>query len=182
MSLATLGYPIAVIGFLAVFYLLGLGRVPRLRWRRRERRPDFGRLGPSLRVSFVQAQAEAVRLNHNYIGTEHLLLGLLGDPSTAVGRMLASRGIELEGSRTRLEAEVGRGTKPVSGEIGLTPRSKRAIMNAIRFVPKDGNGGLAEDVHLLLGLLEVSDGLAVWLLEEGGCDVGELHREAAALA
>jgi hypothetical protein len=181
VSVESVRYPVAVAGFFAVVYVLGSRWVLRLPWPRRERRPDINRFGPSMRAAIARAHAEALWLDHNYVGTEHLLLGLLGDPLTDVSQMLAARGIELEASRSRLEAKIGRGTEPVSGPIGLTPRSKRAIENAILFSPKGRNRGHAEAIHLLLGLLVVPDGMAVWLLIEGGCDVSEVARDATAL-
>jgi Clp amino terminal domain, pathogenicity island component len=177
----SLRYPITIVGFLIVIYILGTGHIPRLAWPWRDRRPDLTRIGQSFRASVERANVEAVQLDHNYIGTEHLLLGLLGDPGSAVGRLLAEEGVELAATRAKLEAEIGRGTEPVSGEIGLTRRSKRAIVAAIGRARKSGDHALAEDNHLLQGLLDVPDGLAVGLLIESGCNVVDLRRKVARL-
>jgi ATP-dependent Clp protease ATP-binding subunit ClpC len=118
-----------------------------------------------------------MRLDHNYVGTEHLLLGLLGDPSSRAGRLLAARGVDIAAMRIRLEAMVGRGAATVGGPIPLTPRSKRAIEIAMAQSPKRSDL-VIEDNHLLLGLLEVGDGVAVGLLVESGVDIAERGRAA----
>jgi hypothetical protein len=173
---------------LVLWYLQGRGRlrVParlrlgRLRGPGRDPgrdRPSFERAGPSLIAAVKRAEAEALRLGHNYIGTEHLLLGLLGDPSSEAARLLAAEGVDLLAIRARVEAMVGRGTEPASGPIGLTPRSKRAIAMAFAKPPWKGDHPV-EDHHLLATLLRVHDGLAAGLLTEAGVDVGKLRRKA----
>jgi hypothetical protein len=187
-------WPVALVGWLAVFYLGATGRVwgpwPLTRLRRfrarlrhlragEPRRPRWERVGPSMIDSVERAQAEAISLDHNYVGTEHLLLGLLGEPRSPAGRLLAARGVDHASMRARLEVMVGRGPAKVTGAIGLTPRSKRAIAIAMERGPKEGDL-LTEDNYLLQGLLEVGDGLAVGLLIESGVDVAELARAAKA--
>jgi hypothetical protein len=165
---------------LVLWYLQSRGRlrVPaRLRgWRDR---PSFESAGPSFIAAVERAQAEAQRLDHNYIGTEHLLLGLLGDPASTAGRLMAAEGVDLAAMRVRHEAMVGRGTEPAGGPIGLTPRSKRAIEMAFANSLRKANRPI-EDYDLLVGLIRVHDGLAAGLLTEAGVDVGKLRRKAEA--
>jgi hypothetical protein len=175
------GVPVltAVVGAVALVlaYLQSRGR---LRVPARLRRwPTFERAGPSFIAAVERAQAEARRLDHNYIGTEHLLVGLLGDPSSEAGRLLAAEGVDLAAMRVRLEAMVGRGTEPASGAIGLTPRSKRAIEMAFATSLRKANRPI-EDSDLLVGLIRVHDGLAAGLLTEAGVDVVKLRRKAEA--
>ncbi|MDI3270312.1 MAG: Clp protease N-terminal domain-containing protein, partial [Bacillota bacterium] len=74
------------------------------------------------------AQEEARRLNYNYVGTEHLLLGLIREGSGIAARALQNLGIDLQKVREEVEKMVGRGNQPVTGEIGYTPRAKKVVM------------------------------------------------------
>jgi hypothetical protein len=151
-----------------LFYLVWMGRIG-LR-----DRPFFDHADPSFRDAVTRAQAEALRRDHNYIGTEHLLLGLLGDPDSTAARLLAAEGVDLTAVRQKYEAMVPRGTEPAPAEIGLTPRSKRAIEIAVAKAPWRG-GHSVEDRHLLAGVLAVDDGLAARLLTDAGVDVAALR-------
>src|ERR687884_619322 len=77
------------------------------------------------------AQEEAQRFNHNYIGTEHLLLGLVREGEGVAARVLTNMGVELDRVRTQVERIIGRGDRMVMGEMGLTPRAKRVIELAV---------------------------------------------------
>ncbi|MBT7004979.1 MAG: NDP-hexose 4-ketoreductase, partial [Chloroflexi bacterium] len=77
------------------------------------------------------AQEEAQRFNHNYIGTEHILLGLVREPEGVAARVLSNLNVELVKARSAVEFIIGRGERPTSGEIGLTPRAKKVIELAV---------------------------------------------------
>jgi hypothetical protein len=175
--LVALRYPIAVVGFLAVIYLIETGRTMAPLRLRPAKVPDWAKAGPLLRAAVMRAQREAIRLDHNYVGTEHLLLGLLADPASQAGALLAQAGVNLDESRGRIEKVLGRGDAPVKAPLGLTPRSARAIEFAFGRVPKGGQG-LVDDRHLLEGVLAIEDGLGAWLVTEAGCSVVELRRAA----
>ena len=118
----------------------------------------FDAFGPGARAVLVRAQEEAIRLRHAFIGTEHILLGLLGDRGTA-GRLLAERHVNVDQSRGRIGAIVGAGA-PVVGEIHLTPRVKRVLERASDASRRLG-GRTIETEHLLLGLIEEADGVRI---------------------
>ena len=114
------------------------------------------------------AQDEAIRHNHNYIGTEHLLAALLRDGDTIAARALASLGIELTKVRTALEFIVGRGEHSTSpGEITLSPRAKKTIELAIDEGRRMGQAHVGAE-HILLGLVREGEGIASGLIESLG--------------
>jgi hypothetical protein len=170
-------YPAAVVGFLVVIYLIQTGRTMAPFRLRPPNVPDWSKAGPLLRAAVMRAQREAIQLDHNYVGTEHLLLGLLADPASQAGALLAQAGVHLDESRERIEKVVGRGDAPAKAPLGLTPRSARAIEFAFGRVPRGGQG-LVDDRHLLEGVLAIEDGLGAWLVTEAGCSVVELRRAA----
>jgi hypothetical protein len=114
------------------------------------------------------AQDEAIRHNHNYIGTEHLLAALVRDSDSIAGRALTSLGIELTKVRTALEFIVGRGDQTVSAsEITLSPRTKKVIELAIDEARKLGHSRVGPE-HVLLGLVREGEGIASGILESLG--------------
>jgi hypothetical protein len=114
------------------------------------------------------AQDEAIRHNHNYIGTEHLLAALLRDTDSIAARALSSLGIELMKVRTALEFIVGRGDQTTSpSEITLSPRTKKVIELAIDEARKLGHGHVGPE-HILLGLVREGEGIASGILESLG--------------
>src|SRR2546423_8363108 len=119
------------------------------------------------RAVLTRAQEEARRLGHNYMGTEHLLLGLLGDPASVATRALERLGVAIGPARTAVEFIIGRGTEQVSGEMGLTPRSKRVIELAIDEARRLGDDFVGSE-HLLLGLVREGEGIAAGVLETFG--------------
>jgi hypothetical protein len=98
------------------------------------------------------AREEAQRLNHNYIGTEHLLLGLLRDEEGVAARVLRRLGVELDETRAAVEHVIGRGDRVVMGEIGLTPRAKRVVDEARAAAQAEARSAVGPE-HLLVGLL-----------------------------
>ena len=106
---------------------------------------------------------EARRLSHNYIGTEHLLLGLLRAPDTAAGHLLGDLGVELAKVRDAVELIIGRGDRPV-GEPHFTPRARKVILLAMDEARRLG-GPAAGAEHLLLGIVREGEGIANGVLE-----------------
>src|ERR1700722_10190724 len=92
----------------------------------------FERFTHRARHVVVLAQEEARFLNHNYIGTEHILLGLLGEPDSVGGKVLASFGITRDGAREEVAAKIGRGKSQLSGHIPFTPRAKKTLELSLR--------------------------------------------------
>src|SRR5271156_4207521 len=92
----------------------------------------FERFTGRARHVIVLSQEEARQLTHNYIGTEHILLGLLGEPESVAGKVLTSFGITLDGARAEVEAKIGRGKKAPGGHIPFTPRAKKILELSLR--------------------------------------------------
>ena len=118
------------------------------------------------------AQEEAQRFQHNYIGTEHLLLGLLRLEQSTAARVLNKLGIKLEQVRSAIEFIIGRGDRIVLGEIGLTPRAKKVIELAVDEA-RLANQHYIGTEHILLGLVREGEGIAAGVLESLGV---KLHR------
>ena len=97
------------------------------------------------------AQEEAQRFNHNYIGTEHILLGLARETDGVAARVLTSLGVELTKIRSAVEFIIGRGERPSPGDIGLTPRAKKVIELAVDEARRLGHHYIGTE-HLLVGL------------------------------
>lgn len=113
------------------------------------------------------AEDEARRLNHNYIGTEHLLLALLRDHNSVAGKALKSLNVSLNQIRQMLRDEVGLGTRTVGRLIPFTPRAKRALDLAVRESRQLGHGYLGTE-HILLALSALDEGLAAQFLSASG--------------
>ena len=135
----------------------------------------FERFTDQSRKAVVLAQREARLLGHNYIGTEHLLAGLLGEEHGAAARTLASAGITLAAVRGQIETLAGRGPgqgQP-SGHIPFTPRAKKGLELSLRAAVELGHR--IGTGHLLLGLLRQEDSEAVTILRALGTDPGQLR-------
>jgi signal transduction histidine kinase len=111
------------------------------------------------------AQEEAKRLNHNYIGTEHLLLGMLGEESSLAAQVLLAQRVDLAAVRQRLIQTVGVGERPYAGKPALAPRAKRVIELAVEMARQLGHQYIGSE-HLLLGLLQEGEGMGVKVLHE----------------
>jgi ATP-dependent Clp protease ATP-binding subunit ClpA len=120
------------------------------------------------------AQEEAQRFNHNHIGTEHILLGLIREGEGVAAKVLANAGIKLEKVRHGVEFTVGRGSRMVTGVIGLTPRAKKVIELAVDEVRRLDHRGDIGTEYLLLGLLAEGSGVGIRTLESLGVDPDEL--------
>jgi ATP-dependent Clp protease ATP-binding subunit ClpC len=140
-------------------------------------RPAFERLGePGLRV-LTLAQEEARRLNHGYLGTEHVLLGLLREPDGAAARLLADLGVGLDNVRARVEAIVGMGAADLTsgrcrrpaaaGELRFAPRAKRVLQRAAEEADRRHDARVG-DLHLLLGIVAEKEGVAAGVLAQVG--------------
>jgi excisionase family DNA binding protein len=113
------------------------------------------------------AQVEAQRFNHNYIGTEHFLLGLVREGDGIAAKVLNNLGVTLDQARQRVEFIIGRGDRIVLGEIGLTPRARNVIELAVDEAARLGHHYIGTE-HLLLGLLREGEGIAAGVLESLG--------------
>ena len=127
----------------------------------------FDKFTDRARKVLTLAQDEAQRFNHNYIGTEHLLLGLVREGEGVAARVLENMNVELPKVRTAVEFIIGRGDRPVVGEVGLTPRAKRVIELAIDEARRLGHNYIGTE-HLLLGLVREGEGIAAGVLESLG--------------
>jgi hypothetical protein len=130
-------------------------------------RDRFDRFTDRARHVLTMAQDEAQRFNHNYIGTEHLLLGLVREGNGLGARVLASMGVELTKVRSAVEFIIGHGDRTVSREVGLTPPAKRVIELAIDEARRLGHNYIGTE-HLLLGLVREGEGIAAGVLESLG--------------
>jgi ATP-dependent Clp protease ATP-binding subunit ClpA len=125
----------------------------------------FERFTNRARHVVVLAQEEARLLNHNYIGTEHILLGLLGEPESIAGTVLESFGITRDGARVEVEEKIGRGKSQPSGHIPFTPRAKKTLELSLREALQIKHNYIGTE-HILLGLIREGDGVAVQILRE----------------
>jgi hypothetical protein len=133
-------------------------------------RDRFGRFSDQARGVLTLAQDEAQRFHHNYIGTEHLLLGLVREREGVAARVLENMNVELAKVRTAVEFIIGRGDLPVVGEVGLTPGAKRVIELAIDEARGLGHNYIGTE-HLLLGLVREDEGIAAGVLESLGVNL-----------
>lgn len=143
-------------------------------------RNRFDRFTEQARRVMSLAQEEARGLQHNYVGTEHLLLGLLGEDEGIAAKVLKKLGVEADAVRNKIESIVGRGKCPVSGEVGFTGRAKKTIELAVKEARRLQHVSIGTE-HLLLGLLHEGQGLAVSVLEGLKVDPKEVQRQVQLL-
>ncbi len=136
----------------------------------------FDKFTDRARKVLTLAQDEAQRFNHNYIGTEHLLLGLVREGEGVAARVLENMNVELPKVRTAVEFIIGRGDRPVVGEVGLTPRAKRVIELAIDEARRLGHNYIGTE-HLLLGLVREGEGIAAGVLESLGVNLDKVRHQ-----
>src|SRR6266536_3841237 len=137
-------------------------------------RDRFDKFTERARKVLRLAQEEAQRFQHNYIGTEHLLLGLVREGEGVAGKVLTSLDVDLEKVRKAVEDIIGRGDRIVLGEIGFTPRAKKVIELAVdeaRLLDHDYIG----TEHLLLGLIREGEGIGAGVLESFGLSLQEVR-------
>ena len=122
------------------------------------------------------AQEEAQRFNHNYIGTEHILLGLVRETEGVAARVLANLGVDLSKVRSAVEFIIGRGERPAQGEIGLTPRAKKVVELAVDEARRMNHTYIGTE-HLLIGLLREGEGVAAGVLESLNVTLDKVRTE-----
>ena len=140
----------------------------------------FERFTDRARRVVVLAQDEARMLNHDYIGTEHLLLGLIGEGEGVAARALESLGISLDAVRQQVEQVIGRGQQAPSGHIPFTPRAKKVMELALREANDLGHSYIGTE-HILLGLIREGDGVAAGVLTGLGADRPQVRQQVTQL-
>src|SRR5947208_8906320 len=130
-------------------------------------RDRFDKFTERARKVLSLSQEEAQRFQHNYIGTEHLLLGLVREGEGVAAKVLTKLGVELREVRNAVEFIIGRGDRIVLGEIGLTPRAKKVIELAVDEAQRMNHHYIGTE-HLLLGLLREGEGIGAGVLESLG--------------
>jgi ATP-dependent Clp protease ATP-binding subunit ClpC len=135
----------------------------------------FERFTYQARQVIVQAQEEARLLSHNYIGTEHILLGLLREGDGVAARVLVSLGVSLADARGHVEEIIGRGQRAPSGHIPFTPRAKKALELSLREAVRLGHPYIGTE-HILLGLLREGSGVAAQVLVRLGADLNKVRQ------
>ncbi len=136
----------------------------------------FDKFTERARKVLALAQEEARRFNHNYIGTEHILLGLVREEEGMAAKILSNLGIGLNKVRAAVEFIIGRGEGSTQNEVGLTPRAKRVIELAVDEARLLGHQYIGTE-HILLGLLREGEGVAAGVLESLGVSVERVHSE-----
>src|SRR5690242_18447305 len=136
----------------------------------------FDKFTERARKVLTLAQEEAQRFNHNYIGTEHLLLGLVREGDGVAARVLNNLGVELHKVRSAVEFIIGRGDRAVMGEIGLTPRAKKVIELAVDEARRLNHHYIGTE-HLLLGLVREGEGIAAGVLESLGVSLEKVRQQ-----
>ena len=130
----------------------------------------FERFTDRARRVVVLAQEEARLLNHNYIGTEHILLGLIHEGEGVAAKALESLGISLEAVRAQVEEIIGHGGQAPSGHIPFTPRAKKVLELSLREALQLGHNYIGTE-HILLGLIREGEGVAAQVLVKLGADL-----------
>jgi ATP-dependent Clp protease ATP-binding subunit ClpC len=135
----------------------------------------FERFTDRARRSVVFAQEEARLLNHNYIGTEHILLGLLREEEGVAATALKTLGVSLEATRLRVEEIIGEGREMPPGHIPFTPRAKKVLELSLREALQLGHNYIGTE-HILLGLIREGEGVAAQVLKELGADFDRVRQ------
>jgi ATP-dependent Clp protease ATP-binding subunit ClpA len=140
----------------------------------------FERFTDRARRVVVLAQEEARMLNHNYIGTEHILLGLIHEGEGVAARALESFGISLDTVRQQVEEIIGQGQAMPSGHIPFTPRAKKVLELSLREALQLGHNYIGTE-HILLGLIREGDGVAAQVLAKLGADLNRVRQQVIQL-
>ena len=140
----------------------------------------FERFTDRARRVIVLAQEEARMLNHNYIGTEHILLGLLREGEGVAAKALESLGISLDAVRQQVEEIIGQGQEAPSGHIPFTPRAKKVLELSLRESLQLGHNYIGTE-HILLGLIREGDGVAAQVLVRLGADLNRVRHQVIQL-
>jgi len=140
----------------------------------------FERFTDRARRVVVLAQEEARMLNHNYIGTEHILLGLIHEGEGVAAKALESLGISLEAVRQQVEEIIGQGQQAPSGHIPFTPRAKKVLELSLREALQLGHNYIGTE-HILLGLIREGEGVAAQVLVRLGADLNRVRQQVIEL-
>ena len=140
----------------------------------------FERFTDRARRAVALAQEEAKRLDHNYIGTEHLLLGLIHEGDGVAAKALESLGISLDAVRQQVEEIIGQGQQAPSGHIPFTPRAKKVLELSLRESQQLGHNYIGTE-HILLGLIREGDGVAAQVLVKLGADLNRVRQQVIQL-
>jgi ATP-dependent Clp protease ATP-binding subunit ClpC len=140
----------------------------------------FERFTDRARRVVVLAQEEARLLNHNYIGTEHILLGLIHEGEGVAAKALESLGISLEAVRAQVEEIIGQGQSAPTGHIPFTPRAKKVLELSLRESQQLRHGNIGTE-HILLGLLREGEGVAAQVLVKLGADLPRVRQQVIEL-
>jgi ATP-dependent Clp protease ATP-binding subunit ClpC len=140
----------------------------------------FERFTDRARRVVVLAQEEARMLNHNYIGTEHILLGLIHEGEGVAAKALESLGISLEGVRQQVEEIIGQGQAAPTGHIPFTPRAKKVLELSLREALQLGHNYIGTE-HILLGLIREGEGVAAQVLQKLGADLNRVRQQVIQL-
>jgi ATP-dependent Clp protease ATP-binding subunit ClpC len=124
----------------------------------------------------VLAQEEARLLGHGYIGTEHLLLGLVHEKEGVAARTLSAMNVSLEDLRTQVESIIGRGDRAPAGHVPFTPRAKKVLELSLREAQRLGHAYIGTE-HLLLGLIREGEGVGAQVLTKQGLDLADVRDE-----
>lgn len=130
--------------------------------------------------AIMLAQEEARRLEHNFVGTEQILLGLIGEGSNSAGWVLNKAGVNLENARQEVENIIGRGQGAITVEIPFTARAKQSLQHAWE-AARAMCASCVKTEHLLLGILEVTDSVALKVLHNLGVDLNQLRSSLISL-
>ncbi len=147
----------------------------------RRKRSPFQRFSPGARAVVVGSQEEARSLHHGYVGTEHLLLGLLRQGDGVAARALRAAGVSAEAARQEVLAIIGRGQQVPHGRIPFTPRAKKVLQLSLREARQLDHMYIGTE-HLLLGLLREGQGVASQVLSRLGADEGAIREHLAELS
>ena len=142
--------------------------------------PLFERFTDRARRVVVLAQEEARLLNHSYIGTEHILLGLIHEGEGVAAKALDSLSISLDAVRAQVEEIIGQGGSSPSGHIPFTPRAKKVLELSLREALQLGHNYIGTE-HILLGLLREGEGVATQVLQKLGADLGRVRQQVIQL-
>jgi ATP-dependent Clp protease ATP-binding subunit ClpC len=140
----------------------------------------FERFTDRARRVVVLAQEEARMLNHNYIGTEHILLGLIHEGEGVAAKALESLGISLDAVRQQFEEIIGQGQQAPSGHIPFTPRAKKVLELSLREALQLGHNYIGTE-HILLGLIREGEGVAAQVLVKLGADLSRVRQQVIQL-
>ena len=140
----------------------------------------FERFTDRARRVVVLAQEEARMLNHNYIGTEHILLGLIHEGEGVAAKALEALGISLEAVRSQVEEIIGQGQQAPSGHIPFTPRAKKVLELSLREALQLGHNYIGTE-HILLGLIREGEGVAAQVLVKLGADLNRVRTQVISL-